>query len=863
MKIYVESRGNKSNYISFNKYKLHSIPYLAINNYFLISRENLYFLVLSLFQLSTYSKIGLLPSEWSPSGPFSTTIPLVLCFILEIFSLMLSYFNDLIKTYRYNYCKYINKKYDNNIIPIKFKDINVGDILIIDSKDIFPVDGIIIKTYSEKYGKINLSNLNGECDIICKESIENIIKNDINDIKLVKIKDYSNSIRNFDAIGIINNKYLNINHEYFVPGGAINSGNDKIMFLVTEVGKNIRSYTLLSENRFLKSNFLNVFISQGLTNHFVPLLAIFCISLVYFSTIHTRSINLLFIIEKVMQSWILLNGIVPFSIKLLIIINRNIQSYLYSNSIIEYINITSAENYNEVQQIICDKTGTITKNQLLLTHLSYRGKIYQEEDIHSYLPFDYIYNIVFGLHIKDNIYNTEEDKVIGHKILSCGTIIEYKDRNVVITYKKNKINIEILEMNRLEFDCDRKLSSVVFKVIDNNDIFIVTKGSIDSVRNIISKKYTDEFNTTENIYNEQYPFLRTIAFCVKKIDNYSCSKDPKEYEKSKKYKFLSILGIQDELQKDVYSTIEYLKNNNKIISICTGDRKETALYISNKIGILCEKYFDFKDNISIRNVKERTFIFSSLNISNSLKDYHNMEKFKNYLIYCKNFVAYSLMPKDKQYIANIFEAHDINVIAIGDGTNDIPMLNTSTIAIGVNNSLNNNVINNSDISIKQFSDLIDVNDSIKNFVNINLRTSFIVYYKTLLINSLIYFYILYNDLNFNNILFTFLDIQGNHLIWGFIPIISANFLKVKYINKNYIVKTASLYGIINAISIIYVTHYYNIFNNISSKTFILFLTIMSTNVQFIFIYGFNKLNITSAFMSFLFGILYIFSSSHI
>ena len=174
-------------------------------------------------------------------------------------------------------------------------------------------------------------------------------------------------------------------------------------------------------------------------------------------------------------------------------------------------------------------------------------------------------------------------------------------------------------MNRLEFDCDRKLSSVVFKVIDNNDIFIVTKGSIDSVRNIISKKYTDEFNTTENIYNEQYPFLRTIAFGVKKLENYSCSKDPKEYEKSKKYKFLSILGIQDELQKDVYSTIEYLKNNNKIISICTGDRKETALYISNKIGILCEKYFDFKDNISIRNVKERTFIFSSLN---SLKDYH-------------------------------------------------------------------------------------------------------------------------------------------------------------------------------------------------------------------------------------------------
>ena len=42
------------------------------------------------------------------------------------------------------------------------------DILIIDSRHFS--SSIIIKTYGEKYGKINLSNLSGECDIICKES---------------------------------------------------------------------------------------------------------------------------------------------------------------------------------------------------------------------------------------------------------------------------------------------------------------------------------------------------------------------------------------------------------------------------------------------------------------------------------------------------------------------------------------------------------------------------------------------------------------------------------------------------------------------------------------------------------------------
>ena len=860
MRIYVENSGNKSNYISFNKFCFMNIPYLAIYNYFLISRENLYFLILSIFQLSTYSKIGFLPSEWSPSGPFSTTIPLVLCFLLEIFSLVFSYVTDSIKTYRYNYHKYVKRKDNKKIVATRFKNISIGDLIIIEPGEIFPVDGLLIKTYSDKYGKINLSNLNGECDTICKDPIKKIVDTKINDLKILKIHDYSSSIKNFSAVGIINNKQYDITHDNFIPGGAINSGNDKVLFMVTEIGKNIRSYTSLSKDRIFKGNFINYFISDGLTKYFVPLLGIFCISLVGFSIIHTRNLNILFIIEKIMQSWILLNGIVPFSIKILLIMNRNIQSYLYSNSDIEYINITSAENLKNVSNIICDKTGTITKNQLLLTHLSYKNTIYQKDDIDKTLPFDYIGYILFGLHIKDNTYNTEEDRVIGHRILSFGTEIKYSGKEVLIKSKNNSTRVEIIEMNRLEFDCDRKLSSVIFKILESNEIHIVTKGSIDSIKKIISSQYMDRYIDIEDQYNKDYPYLRTIAFCIKKLENYDKSIDPKAYESSKDYKFLSILGIQDELQENINETIEYLKNIGKTISICTGDRKETALYISDDIGILGEGYFTFNDHVVIKNIKNSSFIFSSCDITNSLKDYDSIKRFKNYLINSKNFIAYSLTPKDKKYITNIFEAHNINTISIGDGTNDIPMLNTSTVAIGINNGLNNNVINNSDISIKKFKDLRKVSSDITNFVNINLRTSFMVYYKTLLINSLLYFYILFNKLDFGNILFGFIDIQGHHILWGLLPMITANFTIVNKINQNIIIKTASLYGIINSSVVLSIVYNYGILPGLNLKTLILFMTILSINIQFILIYGFNKLNIISSIFSLSFGILYILST---
>ena len=114
----------------------------------------------------------------------------------------------------------------------------------------------------------------------------------------------------------------------------------------------------------------------------------------------------------------------------------------------------------------------------------------------------------------------------------------------------------------------------MFKVTDN-DIFAVTKGSARfKSGNIISKKYTDEFNTTENIYNEQYPFLRTIAFSVKKSEIILFKKIQKNMKNQKNTSFYLYQGIQDELQKDVYSTAEYLKNNNKIISICISDKKK-------------------------------------------------------------------------------------------------------------------------------------------------------------------------------------------------------------------------------------------------------------------------------------------------
>lgn len=118
-------------------------------------------------------------------------------------------------------------------------------------------------------------------------------------------------------------------------------------------------------------------------------------------------------------------------------------------------------------------------------------------------------------------------------------------------------------------------------------------------------------------------------------------------------------------------------------------------------------------------------------------------------------------------------------------------------------------------------------------------------------------------MDFKNILFSFIDIQGHHLVWGILPIITANLYNINDIKTSYIVKTSSLYGIMNSLLIIYFVNNYRLLGFMEPKNAILLYSILSINIQFIVIYGVNKLNIISSVCSFLLGILYMLSTGKI
>ena len=176
---------------------------------------------------------------------------------------------------------------------------------------------------------------------------------------------------------------------------------------------------------------------------------------------------------------------------------------------------------------------------------------------------------------------------------------------------------------------------------------------------------------------------------------------------------------------------------------------------------------------------------------------------------------------------------------------------------GVKNGLNSTV-NNSQITITSFSDLSKVQADSEFCYNHNYNSIYSVFYKIIMVHCLVFLFINNNNYDLNNVLFNFVEIQGNHLLWGILPVFVANLQKpnIMIIDKDFIVRISIIVASLNSLLIMKIKEY-QLFD-ICIKRFILFLSILSINLQYIFIFGMNTTNIIACLMSMTIGFYYVF-----
>nr|CRZ23608.1 Bm9322 [Brugia malayi] len=383
------------------------------------------------------------------------------------------------------------------------------------------------------------------------------------------------------------------------------------------------------------------------------------------------------------------SGLIPISLNITLEMIQLFQAYFIQQDLNLYDKNSDikaevrSSNLNsqlgQVRYIISDKTGTLTQNKMRFKMCTIGGIKYgsmmTEKFTDEAILDDLINNAGNAKSIRDfltllaichmvvpeKVINSELEKIIYHspspdeKALVKGA----KDLKFIFhTRTPQCVYIEAMGkqekydiLHILEFTSNRKRMGVIVRCPDRK-LKLYIKGA-DSVI---------------------FPRLALNS------DKYSVNKTAEHLN----LELLGASAIEDKLQKDVKKTIEHLIEGGIIVWVLTGDKLETA----QSIGYSCGLIDPFTPILVLgeRNAEET---------ANKINIY--LENFAN-----KKIKTSLIVSGEASVVKALKNWSDGTVLAIGDGANDVAMIQEADIGVGISGEEGLQASLAADYSIAQF-----------------------------------------------------------------------------------------------------------------------------------------------------------------
>ena len=513
-------------------------------------------------------------------------------------------------------------KRNDKIIVINTKELVPGDIIYLESGETVPAD---IRILSCENLKVDESALTGESVPVQKSSDalkENLI-----------IQEQKNML--FLGTNITNGKCTGI-----VVSTGKNSELGKIAVSLNEIDR-IETPLQLKIKELSKKITLIVFII---------LIFIFILAL----------INKYTILEIIMLCSSLAVAAIPEGLPTVITITLSVGISNLAKKKTVVKQMQAVETLGAIDIICSDKTGTITQNKMSVNK--------------EYILDENMLNYICALCNDGLIY---KDKYVGDPTETC--LYDYLYNKKLDPLKIRKKCERILD---IPFDSERKMFTTLNKI--DNDIYILCKGSMDSLIEKVNLTKSEKKNVLDKVKTLSKDALRTLGFAYKKI-NY-IPKDIKELEKEENnLSFAGILGMIDPPRESVKKSVELCKNAGIRPIMITGDSIDTATAIAKNVGII--------DN------DNEAMLGSEL-------DKYNDKELKD--IVKKYSVFARVNPSHKERIVFALQNSGKIVAMTGDGVNDAPAIKDAHVGVGMG-------ITGTDVT-KSASDIVLMDDSFSTIV---------------------------------------------------------------------------------------------------------------------------------------------------
>ena len=784
---------------------------------------NFFYLIMTITQFFDALKVGFLFTYLSP-----------LCMVVA-FSMLKELYDDIKRRIQ-------DKKTNSTLVTIlkknnqgnnaiqtskKSSDLEIGDIIVLTKDSRVPADLIVLKTFNESKDNqafIRTDQLDGETDWKLRKAPG--LTQEKSDDDLANIDGYieyeppSKLIYNFEGVikcrnleGYWKKEPLNLENTMWASTVV---ASDKIIGIIIYTGKETRARMNSSVPK-LKIGILD----QELNRSNVYLFIIMFLISILISSLKGLSNFLITFFRFI----VLFCAIIPIALRVNLDVSKTWFSYVISKDeeIPETIarNSTIPEELGRISYIFSDKTGTLTKNEMIFKKISMETEHFGEENFNdlkeilsdecklSDAPLLDLFNMQNNNNINDNISNSlssnnndivgsinsenrpiesgrkmskrvrrNRTKIIRDTITSmvlCNNVtptetgyqasspdevalVKFADSlNMKLLHRTDKEikikdcadNFEEFEvLANFPFSSDTKRMGIILKNKKYGHIIYYLKGAENVMMRFVKKEYIGYIK--ENAENLAIKGLRTLVLTQKIIPQEEFDIWNQEYTEAlssmdnRKEKitqavskiennmdFLCVTGVEDLLQDDVANTIDNLRNAGMKVWMLTGDKVETATCISISAGIKSknQKIYTIRyDDLSNYGEEENTekkvaklkklfeeynnkiqtdphlFIIDGDSLDLALK--HCEQEFFQTSMQALSVVCCRCSPTQKRIIVKTIKKYtDARTAAVGDGGNDVAMIQEADVGIGIVGKEGLQASLAADYSIKEFKTL--------------------------------------------------------------------------------------------------------------------------------------------------------------
>ena len=372
--------------------------------------------------------------------------------------------------------------------------------------------------------------------------------------------------------------------------------------------------------------------------------------------------------------------------------------------------LNSVETLASVSVICTDKTGTITKNEIMVTDIvagshnfSLGGDGYCPHgaitEYGKILDKEYIdkWEILFRtaalcndsqIQQKDGKYEVVGDPTEGAMLVAA---LKYAKG------KTEKYGNGREKITALPFSSERMRMSVIYAEKKSGAVNSYVKGSPDILLERCTHIYdpsgireitdTDKERIKRQNNEMSSHALRVLACAFRELT--SIDKNQYESEAEQNLVWIGMMGMIDPPRKDVAVAVKQCQQSGIKVIMITGDYEITARAIARNIGLV---------------IGDHGLIINGRTLD-GMSDRELFESVKN-----NDVVFARIAPAQKLRIATVLKDNDVVIAMTGDGVNDAPALKKADIGIAMG-------IIGTDVS-KEASDMILLDDNFASIVRV-------------------------------------------------------------------------------------------------------------------------------------------------